>query len=329
MATIVSGISVLNSGMSLLSETLNRSKAETAEPEQPPLFVIGHWRTGTTLLHELLVQDERFAYPTTYQCMAPAHFLLTSKIFGPIIDFLMPSKRPMDDMAVGCARPQEDEFALVNLGVPSNYLDWAFPNREDDYDDYVGLENLPSAERESWKEHFHWFLRRLTVYSRKRLVLKSPTHTARIKTLLEIVPNARFVHIVRDPMSVLPSTLRTWTRMTDALSLQVRKNEYTLDGRVEVFNKMYERFWADQELIPQANYFELRFEDLVANPVDSLSNIYAQLDLDDFAPARAGILEYLEGTKEFQGNKHEVPEEMRRKISEGCGEYMKRYGYTA
>ena len=34
---------------------------------RPPIFILGHWRTGTTLLHELLSLDPRHGYPTSYQ----------------------------------------------------------------------------------------------------------------------------------------------------------------------------------------------------------------------------------------------------------------------
>src|SRR6516225_881278 len=40
----------------------------------PPIFIGGHWRAGTTLLHELLVLDERHPGPTNYECLVPHHF---------------------------------------------------------------------------------------------------------------------------------------------------------------------------------------------------------------------------------------------------------------
>lgn len=46
----------------------------------PPLFVLGIWRSGTTHLHNLLAQDDRFAYPNTYQTSFPHTFLTTEKI---------------------------------------------------------------------------------------------------------------------------------------------------------------------------------------------------------------------------------------------------------
>src|SRR4051812_41917392 len=47
------------------------------ESVEPPLFVLGHWRSGTTHLHQLLAQDERFAFPNGYQTAFPRTFLTT------------------------------------------------------------------------------------------------------------------------------------------------------------------------------------------------------------------------------------------------------------
>ena len=118
--------------------------------------------------------------------------------------------RPMDDMRAGWDRPQEDEFALCNLGVPSPYLAWAFPNHGPVSDEYLDLRSLPAAEREAWKRAWRMFVQRVALVRSGRIVLKSPTHTARVRTILEVFPDARFVHIVRDPLVLFPSTVRLW-----------------------------------------------------------------------------------------------------------------------
>ena len=112
----------------------------------------------------------------------------------------------MDNMEAGWDRPQEDEFALCNMGSPSPYLTIAFPNRPPQDQEYFDLEGLSPQARERWKRRLVWFLKCVTVRRRKRIVLKSPPHTFRVKTLLELFPNARFVHIIRDPHVIFPST---------------------------------------------------------------------------------------------------------------------------
>lgn len=327
MALIISPVSVMNSVLRFVSELNFRKRAESLEIEFPPLFVVGHWRTGTTWLHELMVKDERMSFPTTYTCMAPHHFLLTERLFSGTLDWLLPRKRPMDDMPVGMSRPQEDEFALMNLGLKSPYLEWAFPNRHEYFDQYLSLKSLSESERQRWKAELDWFVRRLTLRNPKRLVMKSPTHTARVRLLLELYPQARFVHVVRNPIDVIPSTLHTWTRMTDALSLQYRREPISIDRIIRVFNFMYDQFEQDRGLIPDGHLYEVRYEDLVADPIGQLEKIYLQLGLGDFSMAHSHVTDYLASVAGYKKNKHQITDELKKRIVDGCQGYIQRYGY--
>src|SRR5690606_26880326 len=115
-----------NAVMGLIQNWIWGRRLRSCSLHGPPIFIIGHWRSGTTLLHELLVLDERLSSPSTFQCFAPHHFLLTEWFFRGFCRWLLPGQRPMDNMAAGWDRPQEDEFALVNLGLPSPYRRIAF-----------------------------------------------------------------------------------------------------------------------------------------------------------------------------------------------------------
>ena len=131
-----------------------------------PVFIIGHWRSGTTLLHELLCSDDRHAYPNTYQCVAPHHFLLTESIAQAAFKWLVPKRRAMDRMALGWSPPQEDEFALWNLGVPSPYHRIAFPNKPCGRREFFELEEFEPHALDRWKREFFRFLKSVTISSR-------------------------------------------------------------------------------------------------------------------------------------------------------------------
>jgi len=126
---------------------LYHKKTGSTEIKRDPVFIIGHWRSGTTLLHELLNQDKQFAAPNTYQCFFPSHFLLTEPFFRRILDFVMPEKRPMDNMKLNGISPQEDEFALCNLGAPSPYEWLIFPREESFFLQSLKIDFLSPAER--------------------------------------------------------------------------------------------------------------------------------------------------------------------------------------
>ncbi len=327
MASTITASSLLNSLLRGVSEAIHCRRAAAVQFDHPPVFVIGHWRTGTTWMHELLALDQRFSFPTTYQCNCPHHFLLTETVFSPCLNLLLPKQRPMDNMAVGMSRPQEDEFALMNLGVGSPYLDWAYPAEDNKYLKYLTLQDLSEQDQQKWREGFEWFLRRLTLRNPKRLVLKSPTHTARISTLLKIFPDARFIHMVRNPLSTVSSTLRTWTDLTEALAIKLRREPIPVERIFALFEAMYDQYFQEQQLIPPANLYEVRYEDLVADPMAILEQVYQQLELGDFEVARPAVAEYLQSISDFRPNRHAIEPKLKQQIFTHCQSYIERYGY--
>src|SRR5262245_36702771 len=122
IAVVVTFVSFFHTFLRWLQGQLYGSKLNKVAIREAPIFIIGHWRTGTTLLHELLILDERHTYPNTYECLEPNHFLLAEGLVKRYLKFLVPSRRPMDNMKAGWDRPQEDEFALCMMGQPSPYL---------------------------------------------------------------------------------------------------------------------------------------------------------------------------------------------------------------
>jgi omega-hydroxy-beta-dihydromenaquinone-9 sulfotransferase len=93
----------------------------------PPLFVLGIFRSGTTLLHNLLVQDDRFGYPNVYQCCFPKTFLTTESANARVMGFFLPDRRPQDGIALGMRETQEEEFALCSLTGRNFVMGWVFP----------------------------------------------------------------------------------------------------------------------------------------------------------------------------------------------------------
>ena len=97
----------------------------------PPLFLLGHWRNGTTHLHNLLTVDERFAFPNNYQALFPDTFLTAESLHSRSIEFFLPKRRPMDNVEWTMRTPQEDEFALCISTFKSPCMGWVFPQRRD------------------------------------------------------------------------------------------------------------------------------------------------------------------------------------------------------
>ncbi len=313
-----------------VQQLLFRRKIAMADINQPPIFILGHWRSGTTLLHELLVTNPAFASPNTYQCFAPSHFLVSGAIITRFGGFLIPKKRPMDEMAAGWLLPQEDEFALMNLGIPSPYLRIAFPHCQDKHLEYLDMSELSEVKLREWKSGFLWFLKVLSVANPgKRLVLKSPTHTGRVKQLLEMFPNARFIHLTRDPRKLFPSTMRLWRALDDVQSLHESYNEDQLIQYVrDCMDTMYKGYHAGRDLVPDNQIMDIRYEDLVSDPKKTIEQIYGQLELGDFANVSAALDEKLVGHKEYRPNRHRADQDWEREVMSYCADYAKRYGYA-
>jgi hypothetical protein len=326
---VVTNMSIGHTIVRYLQESWYGSKLDRVEIRHPPVFIIGHWRTGTTLLHEMLILDPRHTYPSYYHCLEPNHFLLTEGLVKRFCKWMLPSRRPMDSMKAGWDRPQEDEFALCMLGQPSPYLTIAFPNHPPQDQDAFDPERLPPRARAAWKKAFLGFLRRLTFRDPRRLILKSPTHSCRIPTLLELFPDARFIHIVRDPYIVFPSTVNLWRSLYETHGLQTPSyrglEEYVLD----TFVYLYDRLEEGKKHVPPGHFHEVRYEDLIARPIQEMRRLYEVLDLGDFEPVRPALESFWREQSSYQTNRYPaLSDEVRAEIGRRWGKVIDRYGYA-
>jgi hypothetical protein len=234
----------------------------------------------------------------------------------------------MDNMAAGWDCPQEDEFALCNLGLRSPYLTMAFPNHPPQNQEYFDLQSLSPRQRTRWQRGLTWFLKCLTVRSPGRIVLKSPPHTFRVNILLEMFPKARFIHIVRNPFVIFPSTINLWKRMYRNDGLQMP----TYDGLDEhvftTFTRMYDVFEHDRSLIPQGQLSEVRYEDLVAQPIEQMERIYRELDLGEFEQVRGKMAAYFAAKADYKTNRYQLPSELAAEVARRWAGYFDRYGYS-
>jgi hypothetical protein len=327
IAVIVTLVSLVHTLLRWIQQIWYGRRIRQTPIREAPIFIIGHWRTGTTLLHELLILDDRHNYPSTYECLEPNHFLLTENFFRRYMGFLVPAHRPMDNMAAGWDRPQEDEFALCMLGEPSPYLTIAFPNRRPQHLAYLDLEGLSPRAQERWKKTFRHFLQQITFRDPRRLVLKSPPHSCRIKVLLELFPDARFIHIRRNPYVVFPSTVHLWKSLYRKHGLQ-RPTFAGLDEYVfTTFLRLHDKLEEGRRLLSPARYYELRYEDLVRDPVGQMRALYEHLGLGEFDQVLPRLEAYLQKASDYETNRYDLPAELESEITRRWGAVIRRLGY--
>jgi hypothetical protein len=327
LAATISAAAAFNSLAEPLAEARYRRHLRRPPSTPPPLFIVGHWRSGTTLLHELLMLDPRFCCPSTYQCFAPGHFLLTEAVLTRLLAWMMPRKRPMDNVAAGWDRPQEDEFALANMGAPSPYRRMAFPATSPAEPVALDVTRLSPAEREKWKQTLRRFLAHLAVRDDRRPVLKSPPHTARIGVLAEMYPQAKFLHVVRDPFVVFPSTIRLWRSLDHVQGLQVDRGEKLERYVFACFDEMYAAFERDRATISPDRLHEVKYEDLVIDPVAVLEAAYDRLGLDAFAAVRPALEAQARSMKRYRTNTYRPDPRIVREVADRWGSFIARYRY--
>ncbi|MDR3233983.1 MAG: sulfotransferase [Planctomycetaceae bacterium] len=317
-----------NSPAAFLQRVVYGKRIKKTQLAGSPIFIIGHWRSGTTLLHEYLIRDNRFSFADTFACFAPSHFIISRYTLRPIAALLMPKKRPVDNMEAGFDRPQEDEFALMSLGLPSPYRNILFPNNGLQIDaDYLTLRNVPQQERQRWLDGIELFIKALTLLSSgKRIVLKSPPHTGRIRTLLERFPDAKFVHIYRNPYAIFPSTVNLWKRLSKDEGVQRPKNGFE-DYVFESLNTMYEAFDEDIKLLKAEQFCSIAYSELTASPVETLEKIYADLQLGNFEDVCNSIADYAASQKSYKKNKFSMDTKLREEIAVRWQRYFERFGF--
>ena len=329
LVVTISMTTIINSVLRVVQSVAYRKKVNQTTIDRPPIFIIGHWRSGTTYLHELLVQDDRYAYPTTYECFAPNHFLVSRRFLPWLIHVLLPKQRPMDNMLAGAYYPQEDEFALSNLGCPTPYWRMVFPNEPPCFMELLDMQGVEPAVLERWKHDMVWFVRALTLYKQKPLILKSPPHTGRVALLAELFPGAKFIHITRNPETLFASTRRLWPTLDMAQGLQIPKNEYLDEYILEAFERMYRGFESQRSGLAANQLIDVRYEDLVADPMGQIERIYHQLEIGGLDTVHDRLAEFIGQRKDYQPNRHEELEpEIRTAIRQRWAGYIDKYGYA-
>ncbi len=326
-AAILTFASACYSIQNFFQNALYREALERVELAAPPIFNIGHWRSGTTLLHELLCLDERHAWASTYACMNPSHFLITERAAQRPTGGQAAVKRPMDDMTISPASPQEDEFALFALGAPSPYAHWMFPWNLANHEEYFDLARATSIERERWKSIFSKFVKQLTLRDPRRLVIKSPPHTFRVKLLCDMYPDAIFIHIVRDPYVMFASTRHLYLKMFELYALtgysMAALEEYIIRNGI-CMERLLDAAIPD---LPAGRYHRIRYEDLIASPIDQMSEMYAKTGMGDFEHVLPAIRSYFERNADYRENRLELSGEDIERISRHWNPMFDKYGY--
>ena len=222
----------------------------------------------------------------------------------------------------------EDEYALFRLSGYSPLEQIIFPKKGGYFlKNYPGF--LPINEKlNEWKNAFSYFYKKLLIFDSKTILIKNPFHSLRINTLNEIFPNARYIHIVRHPYSVVPSTQRMWDIVGSQNSMNNNWQKPSIIEVSEFLNYMLTTIDRDLENIPEKRKYEVRFEDFEKNPRESIIELYNHFNLGFSSDFDLKLNNFLLSIKDYQKNKYILPEENKIIISGVLKSWMDRYNYS-
>jgi len=281
-----------------------------------PIFIIGHWRSGTTFLHYLLGQDNNFTYVSTMETLDPSIFLANEKILNKIVSNSLPSKRPMDNLDMKSYLPYEEEYAIANLSPYSFYHAWYFPQKIDYYfKKYVLFEDVAESVISDWKKKYIYFLKKIAYKNKeKQIILKSLVNTAKIKHILEMFPDAKFIHLYRNPYLLYLSTWRLYESILPIFSFQNVDKEKLDQSIIDIYKKLYLKYFEEKNLIPKENLIEIKYEEFIKNPIETVERIYKQFKIKNFNQVKPVFESYVKKHENYEKNHYKIDEKTKEKI---------------
>ncbi len=258
--------------------------------DPPPVFIVGHWRSGTTYLHNLMSRDPAFCFPTITDVARPFDFYPSpvEPITRWVLLRLLPPTRPMDDVPLEPHLPQEEEIATATMGALSFFNCLYFPKGLSDvFAKEVLFDGVSAEALKSWGESLRYFLAKLAALSPgRRLLLKNPAHSARVPHLRALFPGAKFIHIHRHPFHVFRSTQKLYRRLLPLLALQ-RYDQAGIDEHIMwAYPQVVNRLVDSLQDLPAADVTTVSYDELLADPTETIARIYRELDIGDFSCVR-------------------------------------------
>ena len=297
--------------------------------ENDPLFILGHWRSGTTFVHNIFAQDKHFGYTTTYQTVFPHYIMALQGLFKPVMKWVMPDKRPTDNMELSPDLPQEEEFALTNMTACNYYNFWLFPDRMQEYcDRFLTFKNITEEELREFKVSFEKLVK-LGLWNTggTQFLSKNPPHTGRIKALSELFPHARYIFLMRNPYTVFESTRSFFLSTIKPLQFTTISDEEMEQNILRNYMELYHAYKEQRQILPKEALYEVRFEEIEQDALAITEDIYCKLNIPGWEEAKPAIKKYIESKKGHKKTKYQYNPRTIKLVNEHWGEAIDDWGY--
>ncbi len=301
--------------------------------EKDPIFILGFYRSGTSFMHQFLTQDDRLGYHTNFQMIFPEIMLTCEKVLSPFLEWLCRVFNIRDEVhriQLSFRYPGEEDATMTTSTNPrGSQWGYFFPRMMmSQFRKYVLFQNVPDSEVAGWKNDYHFLIKKISLANGgKQLILKSPPNTARVKILLSMFPNARFIMVHRNPYDVYVSNQRFWEVTNKIYAVgptqSVDNNQIILDTYAETMQQYLE----EKDLIPEGQLIEIPYQKLMENPLKKMCEIYETLGLEDFNVVADKMESYLDGQKSYKRLTHKLPENEERTVTEKFAPFIRHWGY--
>jgi hypothetical protein len=260
---------------------------------EKPVFIVGHARSGTTLMHRLMSADgDRFSYFLYWEMFFPSLLekkmiralgALDEKLLGGFFnrklvawdDKTFGPYRHMHNMSLWNA--EEDCFAMASAFVTQQ---WSLEVPMMDVIDVFHVDQM-GRRRRRWLRHYRGLVKRHTLLNGgdKTHLSKNPIMSGWVDALIEEFPDARFVVMMRDPAECIPSCLKLvelswqgkgWQRADYEQSLRI-----LTDISFDHFHNPDKVLKAHAE-VPRA---VVDYRELTAAPRQVVQQVYRDLDI--------------------------------------------------
>jgi len=305
-------------------------KIKNIDKIKSPVFIIGHWRTGTTHLGNILSKSPQFGYVSPLATGIPWNFLTLGRWFRPLLEKTLPSNRLIDNVAVKPDSPQEDAFGIANMQTISFAHGLYFPKAfELSFQNGVFMDRADESELHEWKKMHKYFLTKVYIdQDEKRIINRNPAYTARIPLIKEVWPEAKFIHICRDPYRVFKSMKNYFKKLFPALAMQNYEHINTERGILEVYSRMMDIYIEDSSHLQNDELVEIRFEELDEFPIEVMQTVYNRLGFDGFEKEKRYFNNYLLSLGNYRKNKYEKDDKDRQTVEKHWSKYIEYFGYA-
>jgi len=285
-----------------------RRYPEIAEQQvHRPIVITGLPRSGSTLLHGLLAQDPANRVPQTWEMLTPSPppdgttyecdpRIATTERHLRWFERLVPEFKKIHP--VGARLPEECVVILSHSFLSSQFCSmYVVPS----YQRWMRSQSLVPAYQlhRCFLQQLQWRC------SGDRWILKAPAHLSALGELCAVYPDVGVIMTHREPLEVLPSeaSLHTVLRQTfsDAIDPTAVGREVTELTAVEIRAGLRAR---DHGCAPPERFLDVRYRDLVNDPIGGVRSAYAHFDLPFTTIAETRMRRYLADTPKDRHGAH-------------------------